>query len=260
MSSLAALVMTSGIIYSEAFDIPNPFGGSNEPNTDICETQIVKSSCMFQDCDASRGETYCLRSNHYCACHPGHCVSGNNSCVRDPRVPETCHVDMHRTCYFSCDGDNVECDTSIGECTCSIGYCRSGEGASATCVATPTTCQRGTPGTCSALDCDASRGPTDCMSDVCMCKEGYCWDEHQHTCVAEGEGAAFSVSLAAVDESRERFRPLRIAGMKAKHLALRFKNRAALASLVAVVSGVVFQRRRAVGVSVEPLLTGNVEA
>lgn len=259
MAPLTAIVTMVGFIHAKGFDIPNPLGtGSEVVNSDICDTQIVRSSCMFFGCDASRGETYCLRSNHYCACHPGYCVASNSSCVRDPRVPESCKVDMHKTCLLNCDGDNVECDQSTGECMCSIGFCRSGEGDSATCVASSTTCQRGTPGTCSTFSCDSSRGPTDCLSDNCFCKEGFCWDDSHHTCVAEG--AELGASFAALPPSREFFYPFRMAGVKAKHLARRFRGTAVLASLAAVATGIAAQRRRAVGASVEPLLAGNVEA
>lgn len=38
------------------------------------------------------------------------------------------------------------------------------------------TCVKDTGGSCTFLNCFASRGPTDCVDTHCMCKEGFCAD------------------------------------------------------------------------------------
>mmetsp|Transcript_122614 Transcript_122614/g.216074 ORF Transcript_122614/g.216074 Transcript_122614/m.216074 type:complete len:310 (-) Transcript_122614:27-956(-) len=58
-----------------------------------------------------------------------------------------------------------------GQCFCRVGFC-------AILGQCEESCQKSTAGTCSVLDCDVSRGPTDCLGmplmKKCYCKKGYC--------------------------------------------------------------------------------------
>lgn len=237
--------------------------GNGSVSTSVCPSLIQHSSCIFSNCMASRGETYCLHSNHECACTPGHCVTSDGTCVRDPRVPQECEVDLHTSCVLSCSGDNTECDYQSHECTCSIGYCKNEEGE---CVASPATCQRGTPGTCAILGCSASRGRTDCYSGLCFCQEGTCWNEQLQACASPSEAAAILASMsdeafASLAASRQDyFYSLRSFGVRAKHFSRHFASACALflaAGLsAAVVVAKVVALRRGTTVGAEPLLAG----
>lgn len=197
-------------------------------------------------------------------CTPGHCVDPDGNCVRDPRVPEECHVwvDPENSCYpwSSCSGDNTECDLVSNDCTCSIGYCKDEAGA---CVASdPPTCQKGTPGTCGFLSCSASRGPTDCLSSVCFCTEGFCWSNDLQTCTSASEAALVLAGtddeVALIAARRDHLYPLRALGVRAKHFCLHF----ATAGVFLLVAGLAAQiavattRRRGTTISAEPLLAG----
>lgn len=202
------------------------FWGNGTPNTDIC--------------GGSRPTNCPGHSDTACACEPGHCVNSDGGCVRDPRVPENCHVGSDVSCYFYCSGDNQACDRMSHECTCNIGFCKDETGA---CVASsPPTCQKGTPGTCSIAACKESRGPTDCLSGVCFCQEGTCWSDELQTCASPSEAASLLASMSD-DELAS------LAATPRNHLY-------PLAGVLLLAAGfaVATTRQRSATVSTEPLL------
>lgn len=94
--------------------------------------------------------------------------------VPPPSLPQfdVCPSQTGVTCSKQSDcGDALEQECFSNKCFCRVGFCA----VNGKCEES---CQKTTPGTCSFLECDASRGPTDCLGmpfqKKCYCKKGSC--------------------------------------------------------------------------------------
>lgn len=137
---------------------------------DTCPQGPV-GSCMELACSPTRGPTEC--DSGTCNCIAGYCRYPNFRIHAQPRrcraqVPDSsCH--LTRFCY---KGGFVSSSCVQGRCLCRTGMHIGADGACH--EGWYPSCTKDTGGTCSWFGCAASRGPTDCVSGHCLCKEGTC--------------------------------------------------------------------------------------
>lgn len=152
----------------------------------VCKQGTGGGTCTLVPCLSHRGPTVCVRLSSLliektCICKPGYCMQHKGFwagyvCTRDERIPASCEVNVGDKCTSnsSCSGHGTAFCGSVDQtCTCDQDSCL---GSGGVCRSKSWGCDKDTGGTCAIFGCKASRGPTECFSDMCLCKSGYCHD------------------------------------------------------------------------------------